>query len=630
MSLCPRCHSIARGGILLAPVLAILMVAQEAAPADRNPVNTRFIPGDMLADSPVEFPERGALPARFPPDVPIAHEPAEPDYYLFASPCRSVAQIRRIQSEMPAGRFVPPRPDWTHLPRTRRVLIEGGDLHLLALGDSIVNDTMRSGWVGLLQDAHPEARIRATVYVRGGGGCQHYREAERIAKNVVPRRPDLVFIGGISQRSLEDIREVIQQLRAGLPDVEILLATGAFGTADPRDPEALAKAPHSGAGAYGVALRRLADAERCGFLDLTTPWAEYIVSSGLHPHRFYRDVVHANEFGEQILARILMAFFKTHGFQIEETDERIVLRGEAIEAAVRKTGYVSGVEGGSFHDRQTGARDLGFGLDIQDWIMEPGSDAAYRDRLPGDLPYDYHNLYHGRRAKRSIEGPQICTQARRLEPRIIEGADFVAIEQNWTYRLAAPGKNTGSEWSQTLVFPSGRRYFVSSDWILSRNAGEALFFRQDMPGHIKHRHGDTFSEVYLSYAGRIPSSAFVEDFAPDERFNYRRDRDGVPERMIRAYRIRDPLAGKEGPWLAGMTLDPAATSEAWCHQRGYVCLIHEVGERPVREGESFGAAYVVGYFDSIPEMERVYDRYRGSTALEVTAAGWQLVGAASP
>ena len=31
-------------------------------------------------------------------------------------------------------------------------------------------------------------------------------------------------------------------------------------------------------------------------------------SAKVHPHVFYRDVVHANEFGEQILAKIMMAF----------------------------------------------------------------------------------------------------------------------------------------------------------------------------------------------------------------------------------------------------------------------------------------------------------------------------------
>lgn len=283
--------------------------AQDAAPADRNAVKTAARPGGMMADSPVTFPKEGALPAKFPPDLKEHSEPAEEDYYIFSSPCRSLEQIRAIEKAMPRGEFTIPKPDWTHLRRTRRILTEGGDLRLLALGDSIVNDTMRSGWVALLQEAFPKAHIQATVYVRGGGGCQHYREETRVEKYILPKKPDLVYIGGISQRDIESIRDVIRQLRAGLPDVEILLATGTFGTVDPRDPVAIAGAPHSGTGAYGRALRALATEQRCGYLDMTGPWAEYIRSTKLHPHLFYRDMVHANEFGEQILAKIMMAFF---------------------------------------------------------------------------------------------------------------------------------------------------------------------------------------------------------------------------------------------------------------------------------------------------------------------------------
>ena len=86
--------------------------------------------------------------------------------------------------------------------------------------------------------------------------------------------------------------------------------TGTFGTTDPRDAEALKNARHSGTGEYGRQLQQLAEEEECTYLDMTTPWAEYIVSSGEHPHRFYRDVVHANEYGEQILARIMTAFWE--------------------------------------------------------------------------------------------------------------------------------------------------------------------------------------------------------------------------------------------------------------------------------------------------------------------------------
>jgi hypothetical protein len=152
-----------------------------------------------------------------------------------------------------------------------------------------------------------------------------------------------------------------------------------------------------------------------------------------------------------------------------------------------------------------------------------------------------------------------------------------------------------------------------------------MFLRIDMPGHIKHKNRDAFSEVYLSYFDRpIPASEFAEDFAPDEKFNYTRGRNELPQRFIRAYHLRDPKTGQAGPWLAGMTLNPEVVSEAWCHQRGYVCMIEEFGGRPIKSGESFSAAFVVGYFDSIDEMHDVYDRYAGHTGLTVEKSGWKL------
>ena len=59
-----------------------------------------------------------------------------------------------------------------------------------------------------------------------------------------------------------------------------------------------------------------------------------------------------------------------------------------------------------------------------------------------------------------------------------------------------------------------------------------------------------------------------------------------------------------------MTFDPSEVSEAWCHERGYVCFIEEMHRPQGKAGESFGAAYVVGWFDDIAEMEKVYDRYK--------------------
>ena len=312
-------------------------------------------------------------------------------------------------------------------------------------------------------------------------------------------------------------------------------------------------------------------------------------------------------------------------YSVEETSDKVHIETPHLKASINKEGYVTGVYRNTFLDKKTGFRDLGFGLDIVDWIMEPGSDEAYRDQLDDELVYRFGNDYHGKTPKRSIEGPQICTRAKTMQPEIIRGENFVAIKQQFRYKTSAPGKKTGSLWTQYLVFPNDTRYFISMDRIDALNSSEEMFLRIDMPGHIKHDRGDSFSEIYLSYKGKIPSSEFTENFAPDEKFNFQRKRDGVPERVIRGYHIREPKSGKDGPWLVGMTLAPEMVSTAWCHQRNYVCMIEEFGGYPVKAGESFSAAFIVGYFDSVEEMNLVYDRYKGAKSLEVTEQGWKLI-----
>lgn len=290
-------------------------------------------------------------------------------------------------------------------------------------------------------------------------------------------------------------------------------------------------------------------------------------------------------------------------------------------AAVGTEGYVSGVLRGSFADRATGARELGFGLLIADFLMEPGWDDEWSD-AEAIHRYSRDEAVHGRLPKRYVELPQICTQARRLPYEVIRGDGFVAVRQWYEYREATAGRKPGSRWEQTLVFPDGKRYFYGADRITSANDVGALIFRGDVPGHLRHQGGDTFKQIYLSYHGYIPASQFSHPFPPDGRFLYQRDDAAIPQRMIRAYQVR--LDGKPGPWLASLTLDPAATYEAWCHERGYVCLIHEIGGRPVRAGEDLAAAYVVGWFDDVAQMEAVYDAHHGATRIEVSAAGFRL------
>ena len=299
--------------------------------------------------------------------------------------------------------------------------------------------------------------------------------------------------------------------------------------------------------------------------------------------------------------------------QVQETATQILIETDVLQVAINKQGYVSGTAAGTLLDRKSGSKDVGFGLHIMDFLLAPGwrDDGYLRDRK-----------VHGELAKHYVEGPQICTQAKQLTPEIFRGKDFVAVRFRFTFTQPGKGYKAGSTWVQTLLFRNGVRWYLSDEQITSVNDVSDLFYRIDMPGHIKHKAGDSFHKIYLSYAGEVDAAEFRKNFGPDEKFLYQRREGKIPERMIRAYQVlRD---GKPGPWLAGMTLDPAAVSEAWCHQRGYVCMIQENHRRGVKAGETFGAAYVIGWFDSRAEMETTYDQYKGKKRLVVESGRWRL------
>jgi hypothetical protein len=298
---------------------------------------------------------------------------------------------------------------------------------------------------------------------------------------------------------------------------------------------------------------------------------------------------------------------------VQEFDDHIQIDTDALQVKVRKKGYVSGIAQGSLLDKKTGARELGFGLHIMDFLLAPGwrDDDYTRDpKLHGNLPKHY------------VEGPQICTQARELKPEIIRGKDFVAIRMKFTFTKPGQGYKAGSAWQQTLVFQPGLRYVLSAEEITSANDIDTVLYRIDMPGHLRHKNADNFEQVYLSYHGLVPADAFLKNFGPDEAFLYQRQPGKIPARFIRAYQVKQD--GKPGPWLAGMTLKAADVIEAWCHQRGYICFIQELHGDRARAGERFGAAYIVGWFDDIAAMEQAYDRHKGASRIAVEAERFEL------
>ncbi len=339
--------------------------------------------------------------------------------------------------------------------------------------------------------------------------------------------------------------------------------------------------------------------------------------------------------------------------RITEDDRAIKVETDQLEAVIPKKNpkqWMTGIEKGSFLDKATGFREAGDGLMVIDWLMEPGSDKAWADKVfakdgDGVGRYTWHEnetdlgtksyarMAHGSsHRKRMIEGPQLCHKMKPVKPEVIRGKDFVAVKTTYQFEYAAPGRKAGSRWTQLVVFPKGKRYFVLMDRIDSVNDAKEMFLRNDTPGCVRHVKGDTFSEIYLSYLSgpkgvRIPSSEFFTPFPPDLKFGYRRDTHKTPEHFIRAYHLRDKKTGKAGPWLAGLTLEPSVVYESWCSERpgNIIVMIQEIHGKPVKAGGSFSAVNIVGFFDTVEGMHEVYDRHKGHTALTADKSGWRLV-----
>jgi len=218
-------------------------------------------------------------------------------------------RIDRLYGEIPPLDYEPPSPRCTRLPNTMRRLAEGPELRIVMLGDSIVNDTSRSAWEHLLMRAYPKCKVTKLTSVRGSTGCWWYKDEDRVQTWVLDHQPDLVMIGGISNRDdVDSIREVIRQTRAG-SDTEIAVMTGAFGRTDPLADKSWSPAIDPTGDDYRARLHRMATEEQVELIDLHGPWGQYIRSCGRPLADFKRDPIHANSHGEQVLGRILLRYF---------------------------------------------------------------------------------------------------------------------------------------------------------------------------------------------------------------------------------------------------------------------------------------------------------------------------------
>jgi hypothetical protein len=218
-----------------------------------------------------------------------------------------------LAATCPVVSFEPAADRWQQLPKSLAKLAAGERLRIVMLGDSICNDTSNSLYETLLAERYPGARIEVVTNVRGGTGCQYYKDENRVREYVLDHRPDLVIIAGISHGfDVDAIRSVVRQIRAG-SDCEMLVMTGAVCRRDVLEPAFVKGRP------AGVALdmmerfpgdlAAMCRAEGVEFFDIRRVWDGYVQQSYLPIEHCLRDPIHANSRGKAVLGRILGRYF---------------------------------------------------------------------------------------------------------------------------------------------------------------------------------------------------------------------------------------------------------------------------------------------------------------------------------
>ncbi len=220
----------------------------------------------------------------------------------------------RLYQQLPALSYHPPEKHLEFLPKTMKAMRSDIPWRVVMLGDSIINDTFNSNFQALLKRKYPLSDLRFCCSVRGSTGCWYYSDPLQFKNYVADLRPDLLIIGGISHRNdLESIRRVIVMARDY--GCEIILASGPLGEDwreyDAARPEDSLVAQEWQPDLFVAQQQQLATDMQVEFLDLATPWNNYLAASLCPWGWFHRDSVHGNDRGKQIIGRIIERYFQS-------------------------------------------------------------------------------------------------------------------------------------------------------------------------------------------------------------------------------------------------------------------------------------------------------------------------------
>ncbi len=231
-----------------------------------------------------------------------------------------LAAADALYAQMPQVDYTPAENRFDALQRTRAKIAAGQPVTIVMLGDSIMDDTANST-LDVLLERQWGVPVRVVSAVGSGTSMKDWNNPVNtdpdakylnLQENVLDMAPDLVMLGGISNRTepgslpcYNDFRGVIGKLRDGIDgqygyQVDILLLTGVLSA-------------YGDASGYAAGLQAIADDLGTGMFDIRSAWNQYLSAAagdGWAHADFMRDsgLVHGNTYGKQAVGRILEAY----------------------------------------------------------------------------------------------------------------------------------------------------------------------------------------------------------------------------------------------------------------------------------------------------------------------------------
>jgi len=236
----------------------------------------------------------------------------------------SMAQVKSwadsVYAQIPPVQYAPTDPNrFTGLSRTMAKLQAGQPVTIVMLGDSIMDDTSNSTLDALLQGRYG-SQVTIVPAVGSGTSMKDWNNESNwdpnlgylnVQANVVDVQPDLVMMGGISNRTetgslpcYDDFRELIDKIRTMVQNdhgytVDIMLLTGVL-------------SDYGDASGYLAGLEAIAAQKGTAVFDIRSAWNDYLADAAAlgYDHQFFmRDsyLIHGNTFGKQAVGRLLDA-----------------------------------------------------------------------------------------------------------------------------------------------------------------------------------------------------------------------------------------------------------------------------------------------------------------------------------